>query len=118
VGLAHHLFEREFVAHGREQGRIQATGESKEAIRDPSLTAEQGGHGREHRIQSSGRLSGYDGRSRRPDQDPAVLIYCQALGLDEFGLEVLDIRLIQGKLPLEGPIRHAPLALEQSDHLG
>jgi hypothetical protein len=40
------------------------------------------------------------------------------LGLDEFGLEVLDIRLIQGKLPLEGTIRHAPLALEQSDYLG
>jgi hypothetical protein len=40
------------------------------------------------------------------------------LGLDEFGLEVFDIRLVQGKLPLEGTIRHAPLALEQGDHLG
>jgi hypothetical protein len=40
------------------------------------------------------------------------------LGLDEFGLEVLDIGLIQSKLPLEGTIGHTPVALEQGNHLG
>ena len=46
MDLVDHLFEREFAAHGLEQCLIQATGQREQAIRHPSLTAEQGGDGR------------------------------------------------------------------------
>jgi hypothetical protein len=36
---------------------------------------------------------------------------------DEFVLQILEVRLIQGKLPLQGPIRDPPAALEQRNGL-
>jgi hypothetical protein len=111
VGIARHLFEREFVADSLKQRLIQATGQPEEAIRDPPLTAEQSGHGRQHRIEACCRLSGDDGRHRRPDQDLTPLIRGEALALNEFVLHIVQGRVIELQLPLEGPIRQtAPLA--------
>jgi hypothetical protein len=46
-----------------------------------------------------------------PDQDVAPLIDRQPLALDEFVLHILQGRLIELELPLEGAVRQAaPLA--------
>jgi hypothetical protein len=39
------------------------------------------------------------------------------LGVDEFGLQVIEIRLIQGKTALERSIGDTALALEEREHL-
>jgi hypothetical protein len=61
-------------------------------------------------------------RSRRgltnPHQHPPTLIHGQPFGLDEFVLEGLKLVIIQAELHFEGPIRHAPLALQQFRYLG
>jgi len=69
-----HLFEREFAAHGFEQCLIQTAGKPEEAIRDSSLTAEQGGHCRQYRVEAPGRLSRYCWSSRHPDQTAAGIV--------------------------------------------
>ena len=51
-------------------------------------------------------------RTTRPDQDAAVLIHRQALALNEFGFHIVQIRVIELKLPLEGAIGQAPPTLE------
>ena len=53
-----------------------------------------------------------------PDQHFASLVAGQALGLDDFGLEVLQVGVVEVKAPLQGAIRHSPLTLEQIEHLG
>src|SRR5262245_64541620 len=47
-----------------------------------------------------------------PDQHGAVLVHCDPVHLDEFELQILDIRLVQVELAFECPIRHPALALE------
>ena len=52
----------------------------------------------------------------RPDEDFALFIHRKALGVDEFGFEILQVGVIAAKLPLQGPIRHAlPLAQQVHD---
>ena len=53
----------------------------------------------------------------RPDQHLAVLVHGQALGLDEFVLQVFQVVVIELELPLERAVGHAPLALEQLVYL-
>jgi hypothetical protein len=50
--------------------------------------------------------------SASPDQDSAVLIHCHALPLDEFGFHIVQIRVIELELALEGAIGQAPAPLE------
>src|SRR5262249_28320977 len=56
-------------------------------------------------------------RSSRPDQDSAVLVVRQLLGLDEFDLEFFEVGVVQLKPPLQGTIRDPALALEECDGL-
>ena len=53
----------------------------------------------------------------RPDQDVAPLIDRQALALDEFVLHILEGRVIELELPLEGPIGQAAPLAQQGNHL-
>jgi hypothetical protein len=53
----------------------------------------------------------------RPDQYPAVFIHRHALALDEFGFHIVQIRVIELELPLEGAIGQAPPALEHGYRL-
>jgi hypothetical protein len=108
VDIACHLFEREFVAYRLEQCRVQAAGKREEAIRHPSLPAEEGGHGRQHRIESSVRLSRYDWRSIRPDQTTARLIVHMRRGIEEGVREGLQVLLIQVELEFESLIGGGP----------
>jgi hypothetical protein len=56
-------------------------------------------------------------RVTRPDEDVTPLIDRQALALDEFVLHILQGRVVELELPLEGAVGHtAPLA-QQRDHL-
>ena len=112
MGIVRQLFEREFAAHGLEQCRIQATGEREEAIRHPSLPAQQGGHGRQHRIEAPGRLSRYGWRSMRPDQTAARIIVHLRRRIEDGVLEGLQVLLVELELEFEGLIRHPPTALE------
>jgi hypothetical protein len=56
-------------------------------------------------------------RVTRPDQDVAPLIDREALALDEFVLHILQGRLVELELPLEGAVRQAPPLVQQGDHL-
>ena len=53
----------------------------------------------------------------RPDEDVALLIHREALGVDEFGFEILEVGVIEAKLPLQSPIRHALTLAEEDNHL-
>jgi hypothetical protein len=53
----------------------------------------------------------------RPDEDPALLIHGQALAVDKLVLEIVQGRIVELKLPLEGPIRQAAPLVQQGDHL-
>ena len=66
------------------------------------------------------RCGGWQGRGRDtagPDQHGVVLVHRYLVHLDEFELDILDIRLIQVELAFERPIRHPALALEQGNRL-
>ena len=53
----------------------------------------------------------------RPDQDIAPLIHGEALALDEFILQIVQGRVVELKLPLEGAVGQASPALEHGDRL-
>ena len=57
------------------------------------------------------------GSVAHPDQDTLVLIRCQALAVNEFLLQVLQGRIIQLELPLEGAIGQAAPLAQEGDHL-
>jgi len=40
------------------------------------------------------------------------------LGVDNFGLQILEVRVVEGESPFERSIGHAFLALEQVEYLG
>src|SRR5215475_14598480 len=52
-------------------------------------------------------------RLSHPDQDPAVLVVRQVLGLDEFNLEVFEVGIVELKAALQGAIGDPALALEK-----
>src|SRR5215475_3926217 len=54
----------------------------------------------------------------RPDQYFALLVNGEALGVDEFGLEVFEVLIVEPKAAFERPIGHASLALQQVEDLG
>ena len=53
----------------------------------------------------------------QPDENAAMLVTRQVLGVDEFNLEVLDRLVIELELPLERAIGHTPPLAQQGDHL-
>src|SRR5262249_53230625 len=117
MGIVRQLFEREFAAHSLEQWRIQAAGEREEAIRHPSLPTQQGGHGRQHRIESPIHLCCYCWRSMRPDQTATSIVVHLRRHIEEGVLEGLQVRLVKLELEFEGLIRHTPAALEHGHRL-
>jgi hypothetical protein len=50
-------------------------------------------------------------------EDVAPLIHREALGVDEFGFEILEVGVIEAKLPLQSPIRHALTLAQEGNHL-
>src|SRR2546422_9770656 len=52
-----------------------------------------------------------------PDQNSAILVSREALGMDNFFLEVFDVVVINRKASLECPIRHPSLTLEERNDL-
>jgi hypothetical protein len=54
----------------------------------------------------------------RPDQDGSRLVAGYLFGLNEFGLEVFEVLVIQGKAAFEGAIGEALFLLEQVQDLG
>src|SRR5439155_17524966 len=52
-----------------------------------------------------------------PDQYGVVLVHRYLVHLDEFELDILDIRLVQVELAFQRPIRDPALALEQGHGL-
>src|SRR5262245_22862444 len=53
-----------------------------------------------------------------PDQDAAILVHRQPSGRNEFFLQILDVVIIQGKLPLQRTIRRPALPLEKRNDQG
>jgi hypothetical protein len=94
MGIVRHLFEREFAAHGLKQCRIQAAGEPEKTIRDPSLTAQQGGHCRQYRIESPGHLSRYCWSGLCPDQTPARIVAHLRVRIQDGVLQILKSSII------------------------
>ena len=93
------------------------------AVGDPLLALEHPCHRPQHRVEEAltlslrARVERRCGRCARPDEDVAPLIDRQALALDEFVLHILQGRLVELELPLEGTIGYpAPLA-QEGDHL-
>ena len=56
-------------------------------------------------------------RAARPDQHCPIFIHSEPLALNEFGLQVLQIVVIQVELALERAIRQAPTALQEGNRL-
>src|SRR5262244_3639066 len=52
-----------------------------------------------------------------PDQDFTVLVNGESLALDDFGLQVLEVGVIQIELPFEDGIGHTAAALEHGNGL-
>jgi hypothetical protein len=94
VSIVRYLFEREFAAHGLEQCLIQATDKPEEAIRDPSLTAQQGGYCRQDCVESPGRLSRYCWSSRCPDQTMARIVAHLRVRIQDGVLQIRKSRVI------------------------
>jgi hypothetical protein len=90
MGITRQLFKREFAAHGRKQRLIEATGESEEAIRDSSLTAQQRRRSRQHRIEPSIHLWRYGWSRRRPDEAAAGTIAYLWMGIEQRAFEGLQ----------------------------
>src|SRR5262249_28271980 len=56
-------------------------------------------------------------RTACPHQHFPIFIHSEPLALNEFGLQVLQIVVIQVELALEGSIRQAPAALQEGNRL-
>src|SRR5262249_32983442 len=82
-----------------------------------SLAAQQGGHGRQHRIEAPGRLSRYCWRSMGPDQTAARIIVHLRRRIKDGVLEGIQVLLVELELEFEGLIRHTPAALEHGPRL-
>src|SRR5215831_1243686 len=65
------------------------------------------------------RCRGCGGRRSppHPDQDFAVLVNGESLALNDFGLQILEVGVIQIELPFEGTVGHAAAALEHGNGL-
>ena len=84
-----------------------------------NLLGEIGGRVRQ-RWRVPGHVAGVWGWRRvpRPDQHLPRLIPGELLRLDEFGLEILEVVVVEVEAPFERPIGHPPLALQQVEHTG
>lgn len=60
---------------------------------------------------------GGDTRAPTPDEHGTVLIDGKLARLDDFGLQILQVRIIKPKLPLESPIRDPLMTLEECEYL-
>ena len=52
-----------------------------------------------------------------PNQHGAILIDGKLARLDDFCLQILQVRIIKPKLPLESPIREPLMTLEEFEYL-
>src|SRR5262245_27140475 len=52
-------------------------------------------------------------RCTNPDKDSAVFIDSQALGIDDFFFEILNVVVVEVKLTLQSPIRHTSSTAEE-----
>jgi hypothetical protein len=118
VDIVCYLFERKFAAHGLEQYLIQTIGKPEEAICDPSLTAQQGSHGCQHRIETSGRLSHYCWSSRCPHQPTARVVTHLRVRIQDGVLQIRKSGVIQRKLSLESAVGDPFVLLEPRNDLG
>ena len=90
-------------------------------VRDPLLALEQRHHRQEHGLEPAvglGLLAVAGLRARRcpcPDENRALFIDRQALGVDELVLQILQAGIVELELALETPIGH-PTALPQQRH--
>ena len=86
-----------------------------------NLLGEIGGGVGERRLRRCRRWRGDGGRSGAciagPYEDTAVLIQCQALAVNEFVLESLQVCLVELELELQGAIGQAAASLEHGDGL-
>ena len=97
--------------------------------RDLFALAFQGGAGGQNLLRQVGRGVGerrWFGLQRgwgrrgvsRPDQHFAIFVAGQALGVDELGLEILEVLVVERKASFERPIGHASLVPEEVEDLG
>jgi hypothetical protein len=52
-----------------------------------------------------------------PDQHGAVPINSLLMDLDDFGLQIGEVRVVEVELALEGPIRHTATAMAHLDDM-
>ena len=123
---AHDLAQVFRVELAGEWGRVDQVTEQDRELAAFRLWRSRSGrerYQRRHRSRLSGRLGRVLGGGRRkgggrlrvtyPDQNAPVLVARQTLGVDQFDLEVFEIRVVQPKLTLYGAIGHPASALEQ-----
>ena len=63
------------------------------------------------------RAAWWAGGVSRPDQHFAIFAAGQALGVDGFGLEILEVLVVERKASFERPIGHASLVPEEVEDL-
>jgi hypothetical protein len=112
------LSQREFFPHFLQQCLVEAQEVGQRAVGDTLLALEQSHHRQEHGLKLTLRLDALAGRGRhgrhrsRPDQDHAALIRCETLTLNEFMRQIIQGRVVELKLPLEGAVGQASPVLE------
>jgi hypothetical protein len=117
------LSQREFLPHLLQQCFVKAKEVGQGTVSDTLLALEQGHHRQKYGMELALRLGalaghGLHGRYRTcPDQDRAALIHCEALALNEFMLQIIQSRVVELKLPLEGAVGQAPPTLEHGYRL-
>jgi hypothetical protein len=57
-------------------------------------------------------------RSPTPDQHDTILVNRELFGLDDFGLQVFEVLLVQIDASPDSPVRYPPVVPEQFKHLG
>jgi hypothetical protein len=103
---------------GEHRGIHQVTKHHREMATFGLLPARHRGGSRpwHQGLRGRGRPRWY-ASSTSPYQDAARLVDRQSLSVDEFGLEVVEVGIVEAKPALQRPVRNAVLALEKIEHL-
>ena len=113
---AHHLPPIFGIQLTGERGRVDQVTKQHGELAPFRLGRRRGG-GRRGRPGRGGGRGDRRRRGTRPDQDIAPLIHGEALALDEFVLQIVQGRVVELKLPLEGAVGQASATLEHGDRL-